>query len=374
MGTLRLSDISVKTGEFRAPLAGLVITLTHDVAADLPAGTVTVKRINLSCGKIACAVTGTMKDVLTSAPMLDLRLSAPPVNAADLLDLVPASLMPFVPRLSASGGIAFGARLQGRILPGNPPFLSGSVKLSDVAVKYVGFSRSINKVNAAIEFTDKSVTVNPLTMRLGTSPVEITAIVTDLQKRFFDATVKAAIDLDEIKDIIPLPQGAALGGKVVADIRAHDVIDPADPGKLSCTGRVDLRRVSLLWPPLARGTTINGTLTLAKEDAAARFTAAMDQSSLEADATVTHYLYLAAPLGTNCKKRPVIECKATSPLLDLDKMFNLPLPPQVRKRTGAVAGPVLLLPMPLPGVDLHATFPRRESCIRGSPCAASNRK
>ena len=208
----------------------------------------------------------------------------------------------------------FRGPVQGRMLPGMPPLFSGSVKLSDVAVKYAGFPQSINKLNAEIEFADKSITVNPLTMRLGTSPVEITAVVTNLRKRFFDATVKAAIDLDEIKDIVPLPQGVALGGKVVANIRANDVIDPADPGMLSCTGRVDLRQVSLLWPPLARGATINGTLTLAKEDAAARFTAAVDQSSLEANATVTHFLYLAAPLGTKCKKRPVIECKITSPL------------------------------------------------------------
>ena len=92
---------------------------------DLPAGTVTVNRINVSCGKIVCAVTGTMKDVMTSAPMLDLTLSAPMVNAANLLVLVPASIMPFVPGLSASGSITFGARLQGRMLPGMPPLFSG---------------------------------------------------------------------------------------------------------------------------------------------------------------------------------------------------------------------------------------------------------
>ena len=53
------------------------------------------------------------------------------------------------------------------------------------------------------------------------------------------------------------------------------------------------------------------------------------------------------------------------PALDLDKMLNLPLPPQARKGTSAAAEPDLLLPMPLPGVDLHATLSAKRIVYKG---------
>jgi hypothetical protein len=167
-GTLRLSNISVKIGDFEAPLTGLDITVMHDIGAYLPSGTIVINRINASCGKIACIVTGTIKEILTKEPVLDLTLSAQPIKVQDILGLVPAKLMPFAPKLSATGTLSIEAQLRGRPFPGKPPLLTGSARLTDVAVHYADLSRSVNNLNAAIEFTDKSITINPLTLRFGT--------------------------------------------------------------------------------------------------------------------------------------------------------------------------------------------------------------
>jgi hypothetical protein len=370
-GTLRLGDISLKTAGFDAPLTGLAVTVTHDIGADLPEGTVTVRRLTASCGKISGTVTGTVKDVLTGAPMLDLTLGASTINIQDLVAILPLSLVPFAPKLAASGTLTTGARLQGRLLPGKPPLLSGTAKFSQVAINYAGLPRSIDSLNASVEFTDKSVTVNPLTMRLGTSPISVTAVVTDLKKRLFDAKIKADLNLDEMKDIVGLPPGAALGGKVAADIQADGVIDPTDPGKLYCTGTVDFREVRLLWPPLRSAAAINGGVIFAKEAARAHVTAAVERSTLVADATVTHYLWFAAPPRTKNAKRPVIEARLTSPFLDIDNMLNLSRPaPAGAGSTSAPAAagsasPDLLFAPPLPGADLHATVSAKQIVYKG---------
>jgi uncharacterized protein involved in outer membrane biogenesis len=168
-GTLRLSDISVKIRDVETPLKGLEITVAHDIGADLPSGIITVNRIDASCGKIACVVTGTMKDVLTKAPMFDLTLSAQRINVQNILSLLPAKVMPFAAKLSVAGTLATAVQLRGRLLPGTLPVLTGSAKVTDVTIHYddAALSRSIDTLNAAVELTDKSVTVDPLTMRFG---------------------------------------------------------------------------------------------------------------------------------------------------------------------------------------------------------------
>jgi uncharacterized protein involved in outer membrane biogenesis len=364
-GTLRLGDIALNIGGLAAPLTGLTVTMTHDISADLPAGTVTVNRITASSGKLTCTISGTVKDVLTRAPMLDLTLSAPPIAMQDLVSLLPASLLPFAPHCTASGTLTTGARLQGTMLPGKPSLLSGSVKLTEVMVRYAGCPESINNVNAAIEFTDKSITVDSLAMRFGTSPITVTAVITDLAKRLFDATIKGDVNLDEVKEVVSLPPGVSLGGRVTADIRADGVVDPDDPCKLYCTGHIDLRQVSFLMPPLAHPAAINGQITFAREGGRAHCSMAFEQSSLAFDAAATHYLYFLAPPGMKNVKRPSIDCNVISPNLDLDGMLNLSASAPAGAHGAAAAPDVLLAAAPLPGVDLHAALAAKELRYKG---------
>ncbi len=369
-GTLTLSDIAVKAGGFVVPLTGIVVTVTHDIGANLPEGTVTINRITASCGKVAATVTGTVREVMTTAPMLDLTLSAPTMNAQDIISLLPEGTFAFAPKLVATGTFTTGARLEGRMLPGRPPLLAGSAKLSGVTLKDALLSGSINNLNAAVDFTDKSIVLDSLSMLVGTSPVEIRAVVTDLKKRLFDAKIKANLDLDEVKDIVHLPAGSAVGGKVAADIALDGVIDPADPGKLYCTGQVDFSNATLLRPPLAHPAALSGRITFAKEGARARLSLALEGSSLDADATVTHYLWLVAPKGAINAKRPVIDCKLTSPLLDLDKLLLVctsPKPGTGNASSGGApsASPDLLFAPPLPFADLHATLSAKRIVYKG---------
>ncbi len=370
-GTLKLSDISVRMGGFEVPLTGIAVTVTHDIGANLPEGTVTVNRITASCGKVAFQVTGTVRDVMTTAPMLDLTLSAPAINVKDLISLLPEGAFAFAPNLTATGTFTTGARLEGRMLPGKPPLLAGSAKLSEVTLQVAGLAKSINHLNAAVDFTDKSVALDSLSMLVGSSPVRIQAVVTDFKTRLFDAKIKADLDCDEVKDIVRLPAGSAVGGKVTADIAIDGVIDPADPGKLYCTGQVDFRDVKLLRPPLTHPAALSGRVTFAKEGAAARLSLALEGSSLDADATVTHYLWLAAPPSAINAKRPVIGCKLTSPLLDLDKLLKISSPAQPGGGGNATApaapsaSPDLLFAPPLPIADLHATLSAKQIVYKG---------
>jgi uncharacterized protein involved in outer membrane biogenesis len=351
-GRLVLSDVSVKTKEIKKPLKNLSITISHDIVADLVGGVVNVKEVRLSLQKFFVTLKGTVTKALTPAPELDLALVADPMAVADLLKEVPLELVPIAAKLSASGSAELGATIKGALIAGKPLPVRGELALKNVMVKFAGMRESINNCNAAISFTDNSLAVKTMTMRLGTNPIEAQATVTDFKKPFVDAAIKADIRLGEVKDVIKLPQGASLDGRIVADVKARGEADPANPQKLDLKGIVDLKNLVVVWSPLIEPATINGAFTLSSKAIGQNVAVKVGRSSLTMAATVSNYLSFMLPDPKKKLPRTTVDFKCTSPLLDIDAIMK---PPEPAKNTGAPVADAPIL-APLPGIDMKGTI------------------
>jgi uncharacterized protein involved in outer membrane biogenesis len=361
-GRLVLSEISVKSKEIKKPLKNLSVTVSHDIGADLVDGVVNVKQVRLSLQKFFITVKGTVTRALSPAPELDLAVVSDPMSVADLLKEVPVELVPIVKQISASGSVELGAAVKGALAAGKPLPVRGELVIKDAAMKYAGMQQSINSCNAAISFTDNSLTVKSMTMRLGTNPIEAHATVTDFKRPFVDAAIKADIRLAEIKDVIKLPQGAALDGRIVADINARGEADPANPQKLDLRGIVDLRNLVVVWSPLIQPAMVNGAFTLSSKAIGQKVAVRIGQSSLDMAATVSNYLSFMLPDPGKKLPRTTADFKCTSPLLDLDAIMK---PPEKDKNgAGAQNGDVPVL-APLPGMDMKGTINARKFIYKG---------
>ncbi|MBN2188384.1 MAG: AsmA family protein, partial [Chitinispirillaceae bacterium] len=355
-GRLVLSDVSVKAKEIRKPLSSLSITVSHDIVADLVNGVVNVKEVRLSLQKFYVTIRGTVTNALTPEPELDLAIVSDPMAFSDLLKEVPRELVPLAAKLSASGSAELGATIKGALVQGKPLPLRGELALKNVMVRYAGMKESVNNCNAAISFTDNSLTVNTLAMRLGTSPLEARATVIDFKRPFVDAAIKADIKLSEVKDIIKLPQGASLGGRVVADVKARGQADPANPQKLDLKGVVDLKNLVVVWSPLIEPATINGAFTLSSKAIGQNVDVRVGRSSLAMKATVSNYLSFMLPKAAKRLPRTAMDFTCTSPLLDLDAIMK---PPEAAKGGGAQTADVPIM-APLPGIDMKGTIIARK--------------
>jgi uncharacterized protein involved in outer membrane biogenesis len=360
-GSLVLAQVSIKTKEIKKPLSNLSITVSHDIGANLVDGTVTVRQVRLSLQKFFITLKGTVKNALSPAPALDLAIVSDPMTVGDLLKEVPLELVPLAAKVSASGSVELGATVKGILAEGKPLPVRGELAIKNVTVKYADLPQSINNCNAAISFTDNSLAVNSLTMRFGTNPIEARAIVTDFKKPFVDAAIKADINLGEVKDIIKLPQGASLDGRIVGNITARGEADPSNPSKLDLKGTVDLKNLVVVWSPLIKPAIINGMFTLSSKAIGQNVAVSVGQSSLTMTATVSNYLSFMLPDPGKKLPRTTADFKCTSPLLDIDAIIKPPEPPKEGGARNADA-PIIA---PLPGIDMKGTVTTKKLIYKG---------
>jgi DNA-binding transcriptional MerR regulator len=360
-GKLVLSKVSVKTKEIKKPLSNLSITLSHDIGADLVGGSVRVNQVRLSLQKFFITVKGAVTRVLTPAPELDLAIVSDPMAVGDLLKEIPRELVPLAAKVTAAGSAEMGATVKGALVAGKPMPVRGELALRDVMVKYADLPQSINHCNAKISFTDNSIAINPMTMLFGTNPIGMQATVTDFKKPFVDATVKADVKLSEVKDVIKLPPGASLDGRIAGDIRARGEADPANPAKLDLKGSVDLKNIVVVWSPLVKPATINGRFTLSSKAIGQNVAVTVGQSSLTMAATVSNYLSFMLPDPKKKLPRTTADFKCTSPLLNIDEMIKLP--EAAKEQGGANANAPILAP--LPGIDMKGAVNAQKFIYRG---------
>jgi uncharacterized protein involved in outer membrane biogenesis len=350
-GDLVLADVSVKTKDIKKPLSNLRITLSHDVAANLAdaGGTVTVNRVRLSLQKIFFELKGTVKNAMTPTPELDLAIASDPISLADALREVPVELVPLITKVSGSGTIVLGLAVKGALAPKAPLPILGSLGLNGITIRYAGMPLAVNGLNADIGFTDNSLSIKTMKMLLGTNLIDIRATVNNFKKPVIDAAVLADVKLGEIKDIVALPKGAMLDGRIIADIKAKGEADPADPTKLDLKGLVNLQNVKMIWSPLIKPAEITGALTISTKAVGQNMAVRIGTSSFTMNTTITNFLSFVLPDKTKKLPRTNVDFKLASPYLNLDDVL---MPQSPASKTGNPQNKTEALIAPLPAVDV----------------------
>jgi uncharacterized protein involved in outer membrane biogenesis len=354
-GNLVLSNVSVKDKSIKKPLSNLTITVSHDVAANLVDGVAQIKQLRLSFQKIFLNCSGTITD-LNSNPKYDLSIVSDPVELKDLLAEIPLELAPDLAKLSASGILDLKLAINGRFDDSKHLPVQGSLLLKDCSIQYKDLPKSINSFNTVIHFNDSMLNIEQLKCKLGENPIALRALVSDFKKPLLDLDLKARVNLDDLKEMMVLPQGAAVSGLVNADVSAHGLIDPADPLKLDVKGSTVLENVSVLWPPLVKPAVINGMFTLSSKAIGENMSVVIGGSSLKMNASVNNYLSLLLPDSTKKHPRTSAEFSLSSPMLNVDEFMPQSKEPQTAQKSenkSSVSAPLIA---PLPGVDMTGTI------------------
>ncbi len=349
-GSLVLNNISLKTKEISKPLSNLSFTLTHDVKADLVSGKVDVNSLRLSLQKIYLNMAGTVTGLNEGIPVLDLAVNSDPIDLKDLLAEVPVELAPEVAKLTGSGTAELAVNVRGSFEENKPLPVKGSLVFKNGMVKYAALPKSVNSINAQIDFSDNTLDVKRLSLLLGENPVNVKASVVNFKKPLVDATVDASINLTDAKDFAQLPPGMAVSGMLKANVRAKGEADPTDPAKLDVNGKIDLQNVNAMVPPLSKPAMVNGVVNLTSKSITNDLSVKMGQSSMSISAVVSNFLSLVLKDEKNVAVRPNLDFKVNSPLLNVDEF----MPPSEKKpeQSGKTekSGPMIA---PLPGVDVN---------------------
>jgi uncharacterized protein involved in outer membrane biogenesis len=361
-GSLVLSQVSIKTRDIKKPLGNLKVTLSHDVTANLAAGTVNIKEVRLSLQKVFLSLKGTVTGALSPSPVLDLAIASDPIAIGDLLREIPVELAPMLAKLTASGTMEVGVTVNGALVQNKPLPVKGTFAIKNGMVRSADMPQAVSDFNAGISFTDNSLTISRMNLKFGTSPIEIKGTVTNFQKPIVDIDARADINLGEVKDMATLPQDATFGGRLKLEVMAKGEADPNNPAKLDCKGKLDMQNVVIRWSPLMKPAVLDGGLTLTSKAVGENIRVTVGSSSLVMTANVTNYLPLIFPDSTKKQPRPLFEFTFSSPMLNIDEAV---MPPPKTQGNEPPVNPDEPLIGPLPGIDMKGTINAQKIIYQG---------
>ncbi|KMQ52958.1 Outer membrane assembly protein [Chitinispirillum alkaliphilum] len=358
-GSLILDRISVETKEVSTPLSDLSFTFDHDLSVDLLQGAVKINKAEISLQKLQFDITGTITEFFDT-PVLDLVVNSSPFDIEDIISEIPAELFPEKEKLTASGTAKLDLVISGILEDESLP-IKGTLVFSDGRIGYTDLPQDVSGINSIIEFTDNSLDLKETSFNFGSSPIELGAKVQNFEQPFIDGFLRGVINLSDVQEMIEVPPGASVSGRVNADIRAKGEADPQDPSKLDLGGKVELDNLVISWPPLAKPAEIQGVFTLSSRAIGEKMTVNIGQSSLSMEATITDYLSLLIPEKEKELPRPKIDFALTSPLLNIDEIL-IEEKGDPSQQSGNETAPFIA---PLPGVDMQGTVRARKVVFNG---------
>ncbi|MBN1309136.1 MAG: AsmA family protein [Chitinispirillaceae bacterium] len=373
-GNLIIDSIRFQSKEVTKPLSGLTVTLSHDLLVNVADELLTVNDLRASLQKVAVGVKGSVSAFGGASPVLDLAVTTSTIDLADLVAEIPASLVPEIAKVKASGTAEATMTIKGELPQKGALPIDGRALIKNVRIHYADLPKTINDFNADIGFTANSLHIAALRLKLGDNPLSLTGTVNDFAKPLIDIALNAALNLGELKEIVPLPKGMALSGDLKADVKAKGVADPADPAKLNLAGAVGLTKVSVVTPAVTKPVVFDGAITLTSRSIAPAVLVKIGTSSITFKADLADYLPLFLPDSTKNYPRSRLQCTLVSPSLNTDEFLPQNRPATEKSgKTGTskpapAAAPVaapLILPAALPKVDVTATVANDRLIYRG---------
>jgi hypothetical protein len=367
-GEILLSDITLNTGETPKPISGLTFTLRHDVGVNLAAQRMEIKSVRLSVQDVYMNASGTVASFM-SQPSYEIVVTTDTLALEKLIAAVPTDLVPALENANGSGSLYLSVAAQSGT--GSPSGLSvsGTCTVSNGAIQYPGLPESIHDITMNADFTMDKLIVSPLSLKLGKNPVSIQASVEHFDEPVVDAKVDARIDLGDLKNMVELPPDNALDGMVEAAISASGPVDPSDPSKLDLQGAIQLSKVMVRTPALAKPAFFDGKIDLTAQRISPNMTINIASSKLSLNADVNNYLTLIMPDSTKIQPRPNVNFRLASSSLNTNE-FLPKNETEAAEKTAAERGsdaqpPSLLLPAPLPGIDMNGKITTGELRYEG---------
>ncbi len=235
--------------------AGITATLRAAVKADLANSKFTLSDNLLTVNSIKARLDGWVQmegdDIVT-----DITLDCSDNNFKEILSVVPALYTKDFEDLSASGDVSLTAWVKGRMSGDNYPAFALELAVDNGEFKYAALPKSVSEIavtlavkNGGGELDNTLIDLSRFGASLGGQRVGATLKAsTPLSDLAFEASVNGALDLGSIKEIYPLDEGMALGGKITADLSAAGRMSQIERGefdKMQTAGTLGVENITV---------------------------------------------------------------------------------------------------------------------------------
>ncbi|MCQ2229112.1 MAG: AsmA family protein [Bacteroidales bacterium] len=235
-------------------LSGSTVDFNAGFEADLASNKYTFKENTLNFSGVPLAFDGFVQ-LLDSSTLVNLKLAASETSFKTLLALIPDYIMKDVEGLKMDGSLELYADVNGEYVDMQQiPAIDMAFKVKDGVIKYPDLPKSLNDINVDVTVKNPGgdadltkVDVNKLHFELGSNPFDASLnLVKPMSNPTFEAKVNGTIDLNSLKDALPL-DSMSLAGVIKANLKvATDMaaIEKEDYENVKAEGVVDLSQFS----------------------------------------------------------------------------------------------------------------------------------
>ena len=185
----------------------------------------TLKENNLSLNQLDLGFDGYV-EILEENMNFDLKFNSKKTDFKSILSLIPAVYSKDFSSINTKGKIALAGDVKGYLEGESYPGFNLNLGITDGYFKYPEMPNSADNINIKTKIThsqgglDKmKIDVSKLHLELADNPIDATLRVTNpISDPNISSIIKADIDLEKLKTVIPMQENEKLNGSIHADI------------------------------------------------------------------------------------------------------------------------------------------------------------
>lgn len=203
-------------------------------------------------------------------PNMDLLIEAKDINVAQLLNLTPKAYVEKIKGIQGNGAVHARIVVKGiydsdtRTLPD----MSGTINTTNASIQYPNIPKPITNIYLVSDFirgkAAQEFHIRKLSANLGQNPIAATMDMLNFDDPSLAMTVKASMNLAEVKDYYPLDTGTTLSGTLKADVNITGRI--SNPDAMKAAGNMEFQNVTIATAtrknPIKE---MNGTITFSNQ-------------------------------------------------------------------------------------------------------------
>ena len=237
---------------------------------------------------------------------MDISFKATKTDFKNLLSMVPAEFAKDLNGVDASGNMGLDGYVRGKYTDASMPGIGLNLFVENGRFKYPDLPKSVEniQVKAAIVadmnvMDNTTVDVDKFHMEMASSPIDMTLhLRTPESDPNIDFACKAFVNLDNVKEFIPVEKGEEVHGQIDADVKLKGKMSSVDAGRYEefyAAGKIDIKNVlfkSDSLPYDLNVNTANFTFSPAFVDLS-NFSANIGRSDIAANGKIENYLAYA---------------------------------------------------------------------------------
>lgn len=323
--------------------------------------TLAITEVKLTLNDLPAVLSGTIPEI-GRQQAYDISMDARDVDIAQLLSLLPESVLAEKRKLDASGRATIAARLAGSAAPGSLFTASGTAVIAESRIAFEGMPGAIDRLRGRIRFTHDRLDIDSLFAAFDGAPFRVSGSVAPFADPRVDLRIVGALPLDMIGRWPVLKDYESLGGSLRLDVHAAGPVHV--PREIRLDGRIDLEDVSIkprAWGAGAEG--LSGVIVLLGTTARIEhLEGRIGASDFSLSGSVENLL-----------AKPSVRANVISRFLNVDELLRLAggsAPNGVTPRSGASVAAAFQLPE-LPDLDAAVQIRADSLLLQSIPLRAT---